>query len=270
MLRFNKLNEKRWQGFLAALPSEYDSVKAQIVSNPRISSLQETFSRILRTEICSPALPSDHMSSALVGRNIGESEKQQYKNSGPSDKPRGPSSGGVVSYYCSKHGHAIRDCKKRHSRNQRSPSAHASSTNEASNQSLQFTEEELVKFNLYQESLKSPSTLITAITESGTPNKCLVSSLSFEWVIDSRTIDHMTGNSSLFSNFQSQPSTFIATLANGSQPCVHRSRTIFATPFIPLSSILSLPNFSSNLMSVSKLTRARKCYISFFLDFCLF
>ena len=43
-----------------------------------------------------------------------------------------------------------------------------------------------------------------------------------------------------------------------------------ATPSIPLTSVLSLPNFSFNLMSVSKLTRALKCYISFFPDFCLF
>ena len=38
------------------------------------------------------------------------------------------------------------------------------------------------------------------------------------------------------------------------------------TPSIPLS----LPNFSFKLMSVSKLTRALKCYISFFPDFYLF
>ena len=42
------------------------------------------------------------------------------------------------------------------------------------------------------------------------------------------------------------------------------------TPSIHLTSILSLPNFSFNLMSVSKLTRALKCYISFFPVFCLF
>ena len=42
------------------------------------------------------------------------------------------------------------------------------------------------------------------------------------------------------------------------------------TPSIPLTSVLSLSNFSFNLMSVSKLTRALKCYISFFPDFCLF
>ena len=42
------------------------------------------------------------------------------------------------------------------------------------------------------------------------------------------------------------------------------------TPSIPLTSVLSLPNFSFNLTSVSKLTRVLKCYISFFPDFCLF
>ena len=50
-------------GFLAALPSEYDSIRAQILSNPEVSSFQETFSRILRIKISSPT----QMSNALVG-----------------------------------------------------------------------------------------------------------------------------------------------------------------------------------------------------------
>ena len=37
-------------GFLAALPSEDDLTKTQILSSPKISSLQKTLSRILRTE----------------------------------------------------------------------------------------------------------------------------------------------------------------------------------------------------------------------------
>ena len=123
---------------------------------------------------------------------------------------------------------------------------------------------------MYQDSLRSPSTPITVIAESGNPNKCLVSSSSSEWVIDSVAIDHMTGNSSLFSTFQSQPSPSIVTLADGSHSCVLGLGTIVPTSSIPLTSVLSLPNFSFNLMSVSKLTRALKCYISFFSDFCLF
>ena len=61
-------------GFLATLPSEYDSVKAQILASPEISSFQETFSRILRIETSSCTSPSTQISSALVGRNKGESE----------------------------------------------------------------------------------------------------------------------------------------------------------------------------------------------------
>ena len=107
------------------------------------------------------------MSSALVGRNIGESEKQQYRNSGPSGNSRRPSSRGVVCYYYHKPGHVIRDYKNQKSRNQRFSSSHVASTNEASNQSVQFKVEELARFHLYQESLKSPSTPITTIVELG-------------------------------------------------------------------------------------------------------
>ena len=70
-------------GFLAILPSEYESIKAQILSSLEISSFQETFSRILRTETSSSTPPSAQMSSALVGQNMGKSEKQQYKSGGP-------------------------------------------------------------------------------------------------------------------------------------------------------------------------------------------
>ena len=110
----------------------------------------------------------------------------------------------------------IRDCKKRQSRNQRFMSAHVVSTNEASDQSVQFTTEELARFHLYQESLKSPSTPITVIAKPGNPNKCLASSSSSKWVIDSKATNHMTGNSSLIFTFQSQPSTSTVTLADGS------------------------------------------------------
>ena len=130
--------------------------------------------------------------------------------------------------------------------------------------------DELARFHLYQESLKSPSTPIIVIAESGNPDKCLVSSSSSEWVIDSKATNHMTSNSSIFSTFQSLPSTSSVTLVDGSQSCVLRSDTIFPTPSLPLSSVLSLPNFSFNLSSMSKLTPALKCYISFFLGFCLF
>ena len=142
----------------------------------------------------------------------------------------------------------ICDCKKQHNRNQKFQSTHIASTTEASDQSIQFSAAELAKFQLYQDSLRSPSTPITAIAELCNPNKCLVSSSSSEWVIDSRATDHMTSNSSLFFAFQSQPSPSTVTLADGSHPCVLGSGTIVPTPSIPLTPVLSLPKFSFNLI----------------------
>ena len=83
-------------GFLAALPSKYDYAKMQILASPEILSFQETFSKILHTKTssCTPT----QMSNALVGQNRGESEKQQYRNSGPGGNSRELSSGGVVCY----------------------------------------------------------------------------------------------------------------------------------------------------------------------------
>ena len=79
----------------------------------------------------------------------------------------------------------------------------------------------------------------------------------------------MTGNSSLFTTFQSHPSTSTVTLADGSTSCVFGLETIHSTPLNTLTSVMSLSQISFNLISVSKLTRTLNCSISFFLDQCL-
>ena len=94
-------------------------------------------------------------------------------------------------------------------------------------------------------------------------------STSFKCVIDSGAIDHMTGNSSLFTTVHLHPSTSTITLAEGSTSCVLGLGTIHPTLLITLTSILSLPQFSFNLISESKFTHTLNCSISFFLDYCL-
>ena len=79
----------------------------------------------------------------------------------------------------------------------------------------------------------------------------------------------MTGNSSLFTTFQSHPSTSTVTLADGPTSCILGSGTIHQTLLITLTSVMSLPQFSFNLIFVSKLTRTLNCSISLFPDHCL-
>ena len=147
-------------------------------------------------------------------------------------------------HYCHNPGHIHRNCRKLQNKNRRFQYAH------------------------YQKSLKSASTSITTLTESGKTNTCFLSSSS-TWVVDSEATNHMISNSSVFITFQSHPSISTITLTDGSTSCVLGSKTIHPTPSITLISVPSLPQFSFNIFSVRKLTCALYCNISFFPDYCL-
>ena len=147
--------------------------------------------------------------------------------------------GGVVCHYCHNPGHVRRDYRKLQNKNRRFQCAH--------------------------EPLKDVYTPSTMLVGSSKPNTCLISSSSNRF-IDSGATDHMTDNSSLFTMFQPHLSTSTVTLADGLTSCVLGSETIHLTPSITLISIMSLPQFSFNLIYMSKLTCTLNCSISFFQD----
>ena len=168
--------------------------KSQILSSPEISSLQETFCRLLRTMIS----PSIQISNALVSKNSNyEPLKQQTKSSGSDLEPLGQFLRGVVCYYCHKPGHTRLECRKLLNRNRRFQSAHVVSASNILEQSVVLSADEYAK--LFEACFYSHTVLV----ESGKPYTCLMSSSS-NWVIDSGATYHMTGNSSSFTTFQSQ------------------------------------------------------------------
>ena len=81
-------------------------------------------------------------------------------------------------HYCHNLGYVRQHCRKLHNKNRR------------------------FHFVNHQKSLNSASTSINTLVESGKTNT-FFSSSSSTWVMDSRATDHMTGNSSLFTTFQS-------------------------------------------------------------------
>ena len=111
-------------------------------------------------------------------------------------------------------------------------------------------------------------TYISTLVESGKTNTCFISSSS-TWFIDYGVTNHMTGNSSLFTTFQSHPSTSTVTLADRLTSCVLESGTIHLTPLITLTLVISLQQFSFNLISMSKPTRTHNYSILFFPNHCL-
>ncbi|GJR30034.1 hypothetical protein Tco_1106266 [Tanacetum coccineum] len=102
--------------------------------------------------------------------------------------------------------------------------------------------------------------------ESG---NCLFSS-STKWVIDSSASDHMTGNSHIFNNFDTHASSSYVTISDGSISQVLGSGTVNLRPSISLSLVLSLPKFSFNLLSVSRITRNLQCSVKFYPEYCVF
>ena len=104
---------------------------------------------------------------------------------------------------------------------------------------------------------------ITMLVGSSKSSICLISSSS-KLIIDSGATNQMTGNSSLFSTSQPHSSTSIVILADGSTSCVLGLRTIHPTLLITLTFVMSLSQFSFNLISMSKLTCTHNCSISFF------
>ena len=125
-------------------------------------------------------------------------------------------SGGVVCHYCHNPGHVRQNCRKLQNKNQRFQSVH------------------------HQKSLQSASTSFSTLVESSKTNTCFIS-FSSTWVIDFGAIDHMTGNSSLFTTFQSDLSTSTVIIVNGSTSCVLGLETIHSTSLITLTSVISLP-----------------------------
>jgi len=111
------------------------------------------------------------------------------------------------------------------------------STVSSSGKTILLSAEDFAQFSQCQASPKPTSSPVTAIAESGKSIICLVSSSS-KWVIDSGATDHMTGNSSLLSAFQSNLTSSTITLADGSTSCVMGSRTANLTSSISLSSVL--------------------------------
>ena len=79
----------------------------------------------------------------------------------------------------------------------------------------------------------------------------------------------MTDNLSLFSNFTPISSLSLVTVANGTRTLFHGIGSVHASNHT-FSSVLYLPQFPFNLLSVRKLTHSLNCSVTFFPTHCIF
>ncbi|CAM8996453.1 unnamed protein product [Rhodiola kirilowii] len=238
--------------FLAGLPSEFETAKSQILSDSKVASLEDAFRRVLHTE---PRPSPPLSSSAFIGRRPQPSGSFSYKGSSGSSENRPDWIASAECRYCHQIGHLKNSCPKK----KRAPSA-----NVVFSSPVTLSAAEYAHLRGLADRSSAPT---AAIAQSGTSNTCLVST-SPQWVIDSGATDHMTGNPALFASFTPHHSSPPVSLADGTQSPVVGS--VNPTSSLSLTSVLSLPKLSFNLMSVSRLTRSLNCCATFFPDHCVF
>ncbi|XP_031742877.1 uncharacterized protein LOC116404504 [Cucumis sativus] len=141
--------------------------KTQILSDSKIPSLDDAFTRVLRIESSPTSVSIPQPSSALFSKN--NNPRAPQRNSTDHRKPE-----------------SVEISRSQH--------AQIASTCDIPEASVTISADEFAKFQNYQESLQASSSS-TPIASTVAPGniKCLLTS-STKWVIDSGATAHMTGS----------------------------------------------------------------------------
>ena len=116
----------------------------------------------------------------------------------------------------------------------------------------------------------SSANLSSLLAPSTSSTSALLASSSPSWIIDSGASSHTTRTSSLLSAYHPTPSHSTVTIADG-RPCLVQGRgSTHVTPSLSLHQILYVPRFPVNLLSISAITRALPCTVTFFPFHCIF
>ena len=114
------------------------------------------------------------------------------------------------------------------------------------------------------------STSTTTLAQLGTAFHYLLSSTPDHWVIDFGVNEHMTGSSTSLFDYYPVDTSHSVTVANGFLSTVADSGHTHLSLDIELLSVLHVPSFPLNLLSISKITKTLNCSISFYPSLCIF
>ncbi|RVW76743.1 Retrovirus-related Pol polyprotein from transposon TNT 1-94 [Vitis vinifera] len=90
------------------------------------------------------------------------------------------------------------------------------------------------------------------------------------WIVDSGASDHMTGDATIFDTYSSCPNNLTVRIADGSLSKVAGTGSVVLSRDLTLNSVLFVPNLDCNLLSISKLTKEKRCITNFSSTHCEF
>lgn len=102
---------------------------------------------------------------------------------------------------------------------------------------------------------------------------CLLSHVEQqEWVVDSGVTHHIVSNNNMFfiRSKLARVGEDKVNMPNGAKVDISHSGEALVLQNKTVKYVLFVPDFKPNLLSVSKVTRQLSCFVSFYLDFCIF
>eukprot|EP00252_Welwitschia_mirabilis_P002409 TRINITY_DN1235_c0_g1_i6.p1 TRINITY_DN1235_c0_g1~~TRINITY_DN1235_c0_g1_i6.p1 ORF type:complete len:1428 (+),score=264.56 TRINITY_DN1235_c0_g1_i6:585-4868(+) len=275
--KFRKMVDKeRVFDFLAGLNPEYDQIRGAILEKDPFPSVQLAHSMIQK-EKNRRIVMLEAPSIDKAGLMVSSVEKAKPPTT-LSNKEH------LQCDYCGKPKHTKEMCWKLHGRPNQNRGkkngsrmrgqAHmvegieASDTPGAGGLSNEAVMEELQNLRRLFSKLESSSTVGTSNHVQSGINS-VISTVN-PWIIDSGANRHMTGSSKEFATYSSGKKGDNVRIADGSFTPVSGTGSVSCTPNINLSSVLHVPHFSVNLLSVSSITKELQCKIEFFPDHCVF
>ncbi|XP_073109385.1 uncharacterized protein [Elaeis guineensis] len=286
--------EERVQDFLYGLNPEYESVRVQLLTRDILPSLGQVFSTVLseetRRRVTSDSNSSIRSTLTVQPQQVGEKVCFHCK------KP------GHIKAFCwdlhgrpNQPGRGSRGCDGRRSggrtggQNHVRGPAQANLSEETEGAIHSLSTEEYQTFRRMMEKYESSSnTTPSTLKQSSHQDEYLDSSLfahsstsyklshaftcgtSNSWVIDSGASSHMTGAPNSFISYSPCSGHNKVRIADGSFTPVSGKGSIDCTPNLRLSSVLHIPSFPTNLLSISSVTRDLNCSVTFWPSHCLF
>ena len=246
---------------LLNLGPDFENIREQILTRAVIPDFDEALARLLRhTSTATQSIRSEITSdtSVMVSQSLsrGDSRGGRGSNRGRGQRPK--------CTYCHKFGHTRDRCYQLHGRPSRTAHLAQSSNHSACSSSVSGSSSTpqgvILTPNEYEEYLRhtqaAKSSSIASFAQTSNVSTCLTH-LSAPWILDTGVSDHISGNKDLFLLLPT------ITLANGSQTIAKGIGSVCPLPSLPLTSVLYVPNFPFNLISISKLTRDFHCVLTF-------
>ncbi|RVW20455.1 Retrovirus-related Pol polyprotein from transposon RE1 [Vitis vinifera] len=251
---------KRVFKFLLGLNKNLDEIRGRIMGVKPLPSLREAFSEVRREESRKNLMMGSHQQL-----NMAESStlKTQFA---PFDNRQKIKGGRPWCDHCRKPGHSRETCWKIHGKpvdwKPRQPLEKEGRGNHVATDE-QSPQPEASPFNKEQmemlQKLLSPLFAFTAGKKRKKP-----------WIVDSGASDHMTGDATIFDTYSSCPNNLTVRIADGSLSKVAGTGSVVLSRDLTLNSVFLVPNLDCNLLSISKLTKEKRCITNFSSTHCEF